>query len=354
MKLLVSLGLIAYASALHERHCNNFITVVRSRNKRSPQWGWGDDATSTAGVTTATSASTSAAGTSTAAPTTQASTNAATDATTESTAAPGTTQPATTEASTTAGGYSTTAGVEGEGTDYLILLDATGSMQKLSGPGRGRDFVISRFNKFLKTLRTQVERGNIEDGKIAVATFNKGAKWSEYNSIKNVADLTKRTYNPGYGTNLYDTIGCALQKFKDESSAATKLVYILTDGNHQVYPNTVVAHTVDEVADHVNSYRDEEGMQFSFLALINPEDKEPLKKSAKQMGIRGSEIRTSDFNGKEFTVMLKSILRSAKKNSKDEQALPSCDSLKKECKRGKAGKWCRKAVQRKKASKACV
>merc|ERR1711976_680634 len=148
MKLLVSLGLIAYASALHERHCNNFITVVRSRNKRSPQWGWGDDATSTAGVTTATSASTSAA--------------------------------------STRGGYSTTAGVEGEGTDYLILLDATGSMQKLSGPGRGRDFVISRFNKFLKTLRTQVERGNIADGKIAVATFNKAAKWSEYNSIKNV------------------------------------------------------------------------------------------------------------------------------------------------------------------------
>jgi len=95
-------------------------------------------------------------------------------------------------------------------------------------------------------------------------------------------------------------------------------------------------------------------MQFSFLALINPEDKEPLKKSAKQMGIRGSEIRTSDFNGKEFTVMLKSILRSAKKNSKDEQALPSCDSLKKECKRGKAGKFCRKSVARKKASKACA
>merc|ERR1711976_888436 len=99
MKLLVSLGLIAYASALHERHCNNFITVVRSRNKRSPQWGWGDDATSTAGVT-------STAGSTTAV---------------HSTAAP------TTQASTTAGGYSTTAGVEGEGTDYLILLDATGS-----------------------------------------------------------------------------------------------------------------------------------------------------------------------------------------------------------------------------------
>merc|ERR1712035_33490 len=168
MKLLVSLGLIAYASALHERHCNNFITVVRSRNKRSPQWGWGDDATSTASVTS-TAGSTTAVH-STAAPTTQASTNAATDATTESTAAPGTTQPATTAPASTTGGYSTTAGVEGEGTDYLILLDATGSIQKLSGPGRGRDFVISRFNKFLKTLRTQVERGNIEDGKIAVAT----------------------------------------------------------------------------------------------------------------------------------------------------------------------------------------
>merc|ERR1711976_527011 len=349
MKLLVSLGLIAYASALHERHCNNFITVVRSRNKRSPQWGWGDDATSTAGVTS-TAGSTTAVHP-TAAPTTQASTNAATDATTESTAAPGTTQPPTTEASTTAGGYSTTAGVEGEGTDYSILLDATGSMQKLSGPGRGRDFVISRFNKFLKTLRTQVERGNIEDGKIAVATFNKGAKWSEYNSIKNVADLTKRTYNPGYGTNLYDTIGCALQKFKDESSAATKLVYILTDGNHQVYPNTVVAHTVDEVADHVNSYRDEEGMQFSFLALINPEDKEPLKKSANQMGIRDSEIRTSDFNGREFTVCAPKKLCGKKNSSPTADRLPSCDSLKKLCKRGKAGKFCRKSVARKKAFK---
>merc|ERR1712066_449252 len=112
-----------YASALHERHCNNFITVVRSRNKRSPQWGWNDDATSTAGVTTT---AVTSAGSTTAAPTTQAPSTTASMAvdpgTTVSTAAPDTTQPGTTEASTTAGGYSTTVGVEGEGTDYLILL----------------------------------------------------------------------------------------------------------------------------------------------------------------------------------------------------------------------------------------
>jgi hypothetical protein len=68
--------------------------------------------------------------------------------------------------------FSTADPVEGEGTDYLILLDATGSMQKLSGPGRGRDFVINKFNLFLKTLRKQVESQRIEDGKIVIATVN--------------------------------------------------------------------------------------------------------------------------------------------------------------------------------------
>jgi hypothetical protein len=248
--------------------------------------------------------------------------------------------------------FSTADPVEGEGTDYLILLDATGSMQKLSGPGRGRDFVINKFNLFLKTLRKQVESQRIEDGKIVIATFNKGANWVEYNSIKNVEDLSRRTYNPGYGTNLYDTMGCALQKFKDESSAAQKLVYILTDGNHQVYPNTVVAHTVDEVNELVESYREEEGMQFSFMAMINKEDKEALKQSAKQMGIRGAEIRTTDFDGRSFPALLKSMMRSIKKGNAQKK-VPTCQSLKQKCKKGRPGKSCRRAVQRQRASGSC-
>merc|ERR1739847_124562 len=320
MKLLVSLGLIAYASALHDSQCSNFITVKRSRNKRSPQW-WNTGSDATTGATTASQ------------------------------------PPVTTtadEGTTTPDSFTvpTDAPVEGEGTDYLILLDATGSMQKLSGPGRGREFAINKFNKFLKVIRNQVSQGSIQDGKIVVATFNKAATWTEYNSIENVEDLNKRTYNPGYGTNLYDTIGCALQKFKEESGAAQKLVYILTDGIHQVKRSTYVAHTVDEVSEMVNSYRDEEGMQFSFLAMINPEDKEALKSSAKEMGIRGAEIRQSDFNGRTFTVMLKSMLGSMKKNSKEQ--FPTCKSLRQKCSKGRAGKNCRTSVKRTKASGRCT
>jgi len=363
MKLLVSLGLIAYVSALHDSQCNNFITVKRSRNKRSPQnWWESDDSTTTGGV------STNAAST-TVAPTT-AGTNAVSTTAAPTTVAPTTvsqagsttaTQPAVVttapDGTTTADSYavSTEAPIEGEGTDYLILLDATGSMQKLNGPGQGREFVINKFNKFLKTLRTQVERGNIQDGKIIVATFNKAASWVEYNSIQNVEDMSKRTYNPGYGTNLYDTVGCALQKFKQESGAAKKIVYILTDGIHQVKSSTPVAHTVDEVSDMVNEYRDEEGMEFSFLALINPEDKEALKSSAHKMGIRGAEIRTTDFDGQGFSVMLKSMLRGLKKSSKQKpQKLQSCQSLKQKCQKGRGGKMCRRNVQRRKLQGKCA
>lgn len=362
MKLLVSLGLIAYVSALHESHCNNFIQVKRSRNKRSPQWGFNIDTTT--GGTAGTSATSAAATTN--APTT------ASNAATTTAAAATTTQQQSSAASTTATqapdvtttqeervtttvDFITDEPVEGQGTDYLILLDATGSMQKLTGPQRGREFVIGRFNRFLKTIRTQVERGNIEDGKIVVATFNKEAHWTEYNSIRNVADLAKRDYNPGYGTNLYDTIGCALQKFRQESSAAQKLVYILTDGNHQVKRSTYVAHTVDEVAEMVNEYRGEDGMQFSFLALINPEEKENLKASAKQMGIRGAEIRTTDFDGNNFSGLLRSVLGSMRKGGKaPKQKLPTCKSLKQKCRKGRAGWSCRRAVKNAKEGKRCT
>merc|ERR1712110_793606 len=348
MKLLVSLGLIAYVSALHDSQCSKFITVKRSRNKRSPQW-WNTGSDATTGATTAFSVATGDPST-TVAPTTVATTGASTTATQPpvTTTADEKTTTEIEEVFT----VSTDAPIEGQGTDYLILLDATGSMQKLSGPGRGREFVITRFNKFLKVIRNQVSQGSIQDGKIVVATFNKAATWIEYNSIENVEDLNKRAYNPGYGTNLYDTIGCALQKFKEESSAAQKLVYILTDGIHQVKRSTYVAHTVDEVSEMVNSYRDEEGMQSSFLAMINPEDKEALKTSAKEMGIRGAEIRTSDFNGRQFSVMLKTVPGGMKKGAKEK--FPTCKSLRQKCSKGRAGKNCRTSVKRTKASGRCT
>merc|ERR1712110_670453 len=79
MKLLVSLGLIAYVSALHDSQCSKFITVKRSRNKRSPQW-WNTGSDATTGATTAFSVATGDPST-TVAPTTVATIGASTTAT---------------------------------------------------------------------------------------------------------------------------------------------------------------------------------------------------------------------------------------------------------------------------------
>merc|ERR1711879_328285 len=360
MKLLISLGLLAYASALHDSHCNSFLTVKRSRSKRSPDYSY-DGSTvsgySSAATTNAptTQPSTAASSTASQAKTTaQSSTKETQPATKETQPAVETASSQTTEApaSTTAGTIQTIMNDERTGTDYLILLDATGSMQKLNGAGQGRDFVIGKFNQFLKTLRTQVDNEGNEDGKITVVIFNKKAEWIEYNSIKNVKDLSRQDYNPGWGTNLSDTMGCTLQKFKQESTATTKLVYVLTDGKHEVRRSTHVAHSAEDVSNLVNQYRNDDDFQFSFLALINkdkPDEKRILKEGAKDMGIISAEIRTSNFDGANFTGMLKSVIRSMRKNNKKPQAIPACGA----CPKGKPGKKCRKQRKRDKANKRC-
>merc|ERR1712242_399843 len=149
---------------------------------------------------------------------------------------------------------------------------------------------------------------------IAVVMFNKKAEWTQYNSIKNIKNITDRDYNPGYGTNLHDTMGCTLQKFNEESTATTKMVFVLTDGKHQVNPSeTHVAHSTDDVKRLVDKYRDEDDFQFTFIALINNdnlEEKRELKEGAHELGIISAEIRTHNFDGANFTGMLKSVLKS--------------------------------------------
>jgi len=317
MKLIISLGLIAYASA--QKDCSSFLKVSSSRSKRSPQYGWNDDVTTT-GWNTRTTA-------------------------TASTAKP-TTQPGYGNSATTTESAPITEGQQGSTTteyapmdfserSYLVLLDATGSMQKLGGPGRGRDEVIKTVNKFIRNFKAKVEDDEIPDGPIAFVTFNKQA-WVEYSSIKDMNELTRRDYNPGYATNLYDSMGCSLQKFKTDLPANTQTVYVISDGFHQWSSRTIFS--APDVNTLVKQYRTD-GMSFTFYAMIDYSLKETLRQNVQAMGMRNSEIRTADFQPNSLGNILRSILSKSSKGGKKQDLKPCKEVF--PCPKGRAGGLCR-------------
>merc|ERR1712141_490156 len=75
----------------------------------------------------------------------------------------------------------------------------------------------------------------IDDSTFTFVTFNKKARWVDFDSVLKFPELTPKNYNPGYGTNLYDTIGCVLSKFRKENPNMDNVeVYVISDGAHKL------------------------------------------------------------------------------------------------------------------------
>merc|ERR1711879_511622 len=132
--------------------------------------------------------------------------------------------------------------------------------------------------------------------------------------------ITELDYNPGYGTNLYDSLGCALSEYyhihsENQAGGATR-VFIISDGIHQP-GNQNVEWQDHELHQMVSKLREEEDWEFSFYGAMNPEDKAHLKHAAMNLGIRWSETKKFDYSERSFDKILKSISNSLKEGSEN-------------------------------------
>merc|ERR1712048_1327406 len=222
---------------------------------------------------------------------------------------------------------------------YLIFLDETGSMQKLgnaeSNEKKGRQIIIEEMNKFIKELK---QDGASSESPITIVHFNKQADWRRYEKISDVPVYTKKIYNPGYPTNLYDTLGCVLSTYAESYPNEILKVFVISDGVHQMnsrerrkYGEPV--HSKNDVNGIITELKDNNQWEFEFYAVSSPSKKQEMKNQAKNLGFVGREIRAFRFEGKQMGALLKTIRKSI--GLKDESAIPVC----KKCPKGKK---CRK------------
>jgi len=240
----------------------------------------------------------------------------------------------------------------------LILLDETGSMQQLGGIdpvtnwGRGQGIVIEKFNQFIAILQNQVRAGETPDTEFTLITFNKVAKVVEYPSILEMQPITTEDYNPGYSTNLYDSLGCALSEYVHIHQGPAAKVFIISDGIHQPGRNVKVAWSDHEIHQMVSKLRADEDWEFSFFGAMNPEDKAHLKHEAMNLGIRWSETKKFDFTTNSIDIILKSISSSLKTGAENYEYKSVLErQLTNRCPKGRFGKLCR---QGKKTGKAAT
>jgi len=211
--------------------------------------------------------------------------------------------------------------------------------------------------KFRQMLVKKVENDKIIDQKITFITFNERAVWKTYDSIDQWPSITRKNYNPGYQTNLFDTMGCVLSEFKARAAYTDASVYLISDGVHAMQGKKKgrEAYQDYEVKEMVEELR-EDGWHFNFYGATDENRKEALKSQAGNLGFRQAEMKVFDFNKKQFGELLKSMLKTMVKNDnldkepKDNKQIPECDK----CQKGRAGKMCRKRRQNQIAAGLCI
>jgi len=363
-KSILALGLFPLALAINEpkNQCSNFLTVriiqknPNSRWRRAPMQsgfddgsGFGDDFNTDSPVVV----------TDLTTRTENPSTTNPTGVPTDSTAAPTTnpTDAPTTNQKTTqqANEYTTTAVPAGKAT--IVMLDATGSMQNIGGRGRGRDLVVRKMEQFRQMLNEKVDNDKVNNQDLFFVTFNERATMTSYGSIDDWPKITRANYNPGYQTNLFDTMGCVLSDFNARFPDTEASVYLISDGVHALNAKKKgrEAYQDYEVKDMVEELR-ENGWHFNFFGATDEDGKNELKSQANDLGFRRAEMKVFNFNGRQFGELLKSLLKTMVKNDKmdkepeDTEQIPECEK----CQKGRAGKMCRRRRKNQISAGLCI
>merc|ERR1711972_1020681 len=192
----------------------------------------------------------------------------------------------------------------------IVMLDATGSMKHIGGIYKGQDVVVKKMEMFRNMLNKKIQKDRVNDQPLTFVTFHESATMTSYNSIKEWPSISKRNYNPGYQTNLYDSMGCVLSEYKSKNPGQQVSVYLISDGIHQLGPKkrANVAYEAEEINEMVEDLRGVSNWNFHFYGATTDSKKAELKEEAINLGFRAAEIAVFDFNGKQFGSLLKSML----------------------------------------------
>ena len=169
--------------------------------------------------------------------------------------------------------------IESEHTEFLYILDASGSMYGVT------DDVIGGFNSFL------ADQKNLEDQAYLTTVFFNHDVNALYKSkdIKLVDDINRSTYKASGSTSLFDAIGSSVFSLQERVKTQKVMVIIMTDGyenSSRIFTGTKIKKIIQE--------KTEEGWEFIFAGANIDVDK-----VSDSIGIRKDRrmVYTSDKEG---------------------------------------------------------
>lgn len=145
------------------------------------------------------------------------------------------------------------------GTLIAVILDESGSMSSC------RDTTISGFNEFVQGQRSAKNAGQAY---LTLVKFNSPKIVTVYDNclVDNVPQLTRETYAPNGGTNLYDAIGTTIHRVNAVLSKHKRkdrpgvIIVIMTDGHE----NSSKEYNSKDIKDMVAQA---EGKDWTFVFL---------------------------------------------------------------------------------------
>ena len=148
--------------------------------------------------------------------------------------------------------------IELEHTEFLYILDASGSMYSVT------DDVIGGFNSFLSDQKAMKDQAYL-----TTVVFNHDVN-SLYKSkdIKLVDDINRTTYKASGSTSLFDAIGSSVFSLQERTKTDKVMVIIMTDGyenSSRIFTGTKIKKIIEE--------KTSEGWEFVFAGANIDVDK---------------------------------------------------------------------------------
>lgn len=154
-----------------------------------------------------------------------------------------------------------------------FILDKSGSMQTVESA------TISGFNEYIGTLKKEKDVSY----DFALTLFDTDVSTAERSPIKDVAELTKKTYSPSGNTALYDAV-CKTVAEAEKAKKGKNLVVIMTDGEENSSKEFTEKHLKDTIT------RLEKTKKWTFVFLGANQDS---YQAAQKYGI--SKMNTTNF-----------------------------------------------------------
>jgi hypothetical protein len=146
-------------------------------------------------------------------------------------------------------------------THISVILDRTGSMESI------RDDTIGGFNTFLKGLKDQPGTATL-----TLAQFDSQDPYEvihHFDQIKDVQELTRKTYVPRASTPLLDALGRgindlekSLADLKKEALPSGVMMVVVTDGQE----NASLEFRKSQIEKMIREKEEKDGWQFVFLS----------------------------------------------------------------------------------------